>query len=223
MSFIDSVVSSVAKAVTDPGELVKDAVNTVLPKNLAVVGDVAGALVDLEVPGHQLQALQHGLAAVRDLPQAMHTAANGAATAGAWCGGTPAFEPPPPPRACPTSGGAWRAAPGSGTWSPARPPTSAPPGTVGAPLASVPANPTAPTAATAAAPGDLNQLLGMSDADFMNTIRNGKIPDSVTKDPSAMLAIQDRMNRITQMNQLMTSMLQAMHQMQMAIIQNVRA
>ena len=43
MSFLGGVSSSVEHAVTDPGELVKEVVNDVLPKNLAVVGDAAGA------------------------------------------------------------------------------------------------------------------------------------------------------------------------------------
>ncbi len=37
-----------------------------------------------------------------------------------------------------------------------------------------------------------------------------------------MMQVQSRMNQITQMNQMVTSMMAAMHQMQMSIIQNLR-
>jgi hypothetical protein len=76
--------------------------------------------------------------------------------------------------------------------------------------------------ATQANSADLQKLLGMNNTDFMNAVRSGQIPDSVMNDPKAMMMIQDRMNQITQMNQLMTSMMQAMHQMEMSIIQNIR-
>jgi len=62
----------------------------------------------------------------------------------------------------------------------------------------------------------------LSNQDFMNAISNGDVPDAVAKDPKAMLALQQRMNQITEMNQLMTSMLKAIHDMRMSIIQNVR-
>jgi len=56
----------------------------------------------------------------------------------------------------------------------------------------------------------------------MAAVREGKIPDDVIKDPKAMLAIQQRINHIGEMTKLMTSMMQALHDMQMSIIQNVR-
>ena len=37
-----------------------------------------------------------------------------------------------------------------------------------------------------------------------------------------MMAIQQRMNAISEMNNLMTAMMQALHDMQMAVIQNIR-
>ena len=67
-----------------------------------------------------------------------------------------------------------------------------------------------------------DQFMNLSDKDFMNAVRDGKIPKEVTDDPAAMLALQARMQHITEMNQLMTSMMQALHQMRMSIIQNVR-
>src|SRR3954466_11226072 len=53
----------------DPGSLVKQAVNSVLPKNMAVVGDVAGAMFDINT-GNPLGAAQLGMDAMKDLPQA---------------------------------------------------------------------------------------------------------------------------------------------------------
>jgi len=85
-------------------------------------------------------------------------------------------------------------------------------------------------AATSAAPSSakgqtissVSQLQGMSDSAFMDAVRNGRISPDVAKDPTAMMAIQERMNDITQMNNLMTAMMRAIHDMQMAIVQNIR-
>ena len=65
-------------------------------------------------------------------------------------------------------------------------------------------------------------MQGLSNAAFMDAISNGRISPDLAKDPAAMMAIQQRMNDITQMNNLMTAMMRAMHDMQMAVIQNIR-
>ncbi len=57
---------------------------------------------------------------------------------------------------------------------------------------------------------------------FMKAVTSGKIPADVANNQSAMMQIQARMNQITQMNELVTTMMEAMHEMQMAIIQNIR-
>jgi hypothetical protein len=67
-----------------------------------------------------------------------------------------------------------------------------------------------------------DQFMALGNDAFMAAVRDGKIPKEVQDSPAAMQSLQARMNSISQMNQLMTSMLQAMHQMQMSIIQNVR-
>lgn len=64
--------------------------------------------------------------------------------------------------------------------------------------------------------------MALSPDQFMQAVTSGKIPADVANNPSAMTQIQVRMNQITQMNQLVTSMMAAMHQMQMSIIQNIR-
>jgi hypothetical protein len=67
-----------------------------------------------------------------------------------------------------------------------------------------------------------DQFMAQGDEAFMKAVRDGKIPKEISDSPAAMQAMQARMNQISEMNQLMTSMIQAMHQMQMAVIQNVR-
>jgi hypothetical protein len=64
--------------------------------------------------------------------------------------------------------------------------------------------------------------MALSPDQFMQAVTSGKIPDDVANSQSAMMQVQARMNQITQMNQLVTGMMAAMHQMQMSIIQNIR-
>jgi hypothetical protein len=64
--------------------------------------------------------------------------------------------------------------------------------------------------------------MAMSPDQFLQAVTSGKIPDSVANSQSAMMQVQARMNQITQMNQLVTGMMAAMHQMEMSIIQNIR-
>jgi hypothetical protein len=66
------------------------------------------------------------------------------------------------------------------------------------------------------------EFMAQDNEAFMKAVRDGKIPKEISDSPAAMQALQARMNSISEMNQLMTSMIQAMHQMQMAVIQNVR-
>jgi hypothetical protein len=67
---------------------------------------------------------------------------------------------------------------------------------------------------------ELNQK---SDKELMTMLREGKIPKEVKEDPLAMLALQKRLEEYQRMVQLMTNMLQTLHEMQMGIIRNVRA
>jgi hypothetical protein len=64
--------------------------------------------------------------------------------------------------------------------------------------------------------------MALSPDQFLQAVTSGNIPPDVANSPSAMAQIQARMNQITQMNQLMTSMMAALHQMEMSIIQNIR-
>ena len=79
-----------------------------------------------------------------------------------------------------------------------------------------------PSSSSSATPADLQSLMALSPDQFMQAVTSGKIPDSVANSQSAMMQVQARMNQITQMNQLVTGMMAAMHQMEMSIIQNIR-
>jgi type III secretion apparatus needle protein len=257
-----NILSSVANALTDPGALVKDAINTVLPKSLSVVGDIAGAAVDFET-GRPLQGLQHGMQALKDLPQALQTvagAAGGASTAART--GSAAFQPSPPPALGGHSallnsllgsdklqqslqslitalvnalqGHATPPASGTAAGAPSTPAAAgtgscAPTASGSGAATSTPAPSTGATSGTApaassggAAPKNLSDLLGLSDANFMKAMTSGALPADVKNDPQAMLQIQARMNQISQMTELLSTMMKAMHDMQMAVIQNVR-
>lgn len=264
---------NVVSVFTDPGALVKDAVNSLLPKNMAVVGSIAGAVVDFQT-GRPFQGAQHALQALKDLPQALN-GANATRPPG-----SPEFEPSPPPLRLPP-GPSWRGTaaplpnPANAVETP-KPPASGLSGFMSMLdkalklLKSALGGQTEPAAATtkpktetatdeaggstksssskpkdddesstttksstsksssssstkkSETPTSLAKLTKMSDGDFMNAVRNGKIPDEVLNDPKAMMAIQARMNHISEMTKLMTSMMQALHDMQMSIIQNVR-
>jgi hypothetical protein len=64
--------------------------------------------------------------------------------------------------------------------------------------------------------------MNLSDDDFMSAIREGKVPSDVTNSQEGMLALQARMNHISEMNQMMTTMMQSMHQMKMGVIDNLK-
>ena len=68
----------------------------------------------------------------------------------------------------------------------------------------------------------LAQLNGMSDAAIRDAVINGRISPDLLKDQGAMMVLQQRMQAIAEMNNLMTAMMRAIHDMQMAIVQNIR-
>jgi len=70
---------------------------------------------------------------------------------------------------------------------------------------------------------DITKFFAQSDTDLMAAVRDGKLPDAVKDDPAAMQRLQLRMNEISEMNQLISQMLAAMHDMNKAVIQNIRA
>ena len=66
------------------------------------------------------------------------------------------------------------------------------------------------------------QLNSMSDSAIRDAVIHGRISPELAKDQTAMMAIQQRMNAISEMNNLMTNMMKALHDMQMAVVQNIR-
>ena len=66
------------------------------------------------------------------------------------------------------------------------------------------------------------QLNAMSDGAIRDAVIHGRISPEFAKDQAGMMALQQRMNAITEMNNLMTAMMRAIHDMQMAVIQNIR-
>jgi hypothetical protein len=149
---------------------------------------------------------------------------------------TAAPPPPPPPPSTMPAPTAWR-----GTLQTAAPPPPPPPPSTmpaptawrGTPAASSPTylslaqlasqQPFGPQRATQD-PKTMtkDQFFAQDDEALMKAVRDGNVPKAVSDDESAMKTLQARMNHFSEMNQLMTSMIQALHQMQMAIIQNVR-
>jgi hypothetical protein len=111
----------------------------------------------------------------------------------------------------------------AGTSAGATPGTATAAGTASTATASgATSSPTAASSSSVAGPTDLAGLMALSPDQFMQAVTSGKIPPDVANDQSAMMQVQARMNQITQMNQLVTSMMAAAHQMQMSIIQNIR-
>jgi hypothetical protein len=264
---------NVVSVFTDPGSLVKDAVNSLLPKEMAVVGSIAGAVVDFQT-GRPFQGAQHAFQALKDLPQALN-----AGNANTTRSGSPEFEPSPPPLR--PSGPSWRGTAAqlpnaANTVETPKPPSSGLSGFISmlekaltllksalggqnepASAATKPKTDTATeksdssTKSSSTKPKDddesstsstksssskssssstkksdtttMAKLNKMSDGEFMQEVIKGKIPDEILSDPKAMMQIQTRLNHISEMTRLMSSMMQALHDIQMNVIQNVRA
>lgn len=243
-------VGSLVSAVTDPGKIVKEVVDAVLPEELDVVADLAGAAASY-YSGRPDAAIAHLAEAARDLPQAFNQADGPTRSGG---GGwrdrqSTQFEPAPPP----SGGGAFsmeklmsmiqsildvvggKKGAGAGT-------SDSSSSTTGSSGSSSTSTTTKPddaddgaSSGTSSTSGKktpsssskddtaLEKLNKLSDADFMAKIRKGDLPKEITDDPKAMLAINQRVAHIGEMTKLMTQMISALHDMQMSILQNVRA
>jgi hypothetical protein len=178
MSILGTIVSDISNAVSDPGKLVTDVVDAVVPERLKAIGDVAGGLVDVVV-GKEKQAIAHFTDGLKDLPQLIGTLPAPDTTDGSVT--AVAMQAAPPPSASSADG------------------------------------------PTANKPQSVADLLALPSDEFMKEVSGGAVPAEVAQDPAALLQIQARVNDIAQMNQLVTSMMTAMHQMQMSIAQNIRA
>jgi len=268
LSSISTAISDVAGVITDPGKLVGDALEVVLPQNLKGIGEVAAAAIDF-ASGPQAAAagIKHSSSALGDLPQL----AKGLSGDPGAPAGTAAAEPSPPPGSSGTAAATVSLAVPAATASTASAAvsgaattatshvtsTSSAKGTASTTSATSSAAPDAAktTAASSASSSssskttsasssdsaasktsssstsssssasesaDLKKLLAMSPDQFIQAVTGGKLPDDVANSPTAMMQLQAKMNEITQMNQIVTQMMAAEHQMQMSIIQNIR-
>ena len=145
---LGSIVSDIKSAVTDPGKLVTEAANSILPGNMKAIGDMLGGLTDI-TSGNPLAALSHLTDALKDLPQLLQSLSGAAGGAGASKpAGTAAAEPTPPPTRTTTP-----SAPAATTTPSAPAATTTPSAPAATTTPSAPAATTTPSApATASAP-----------------------------------------------------------------------
>lgn len=231
---------SIVSAITDPGKIVKEVVDAVLPEELDVVADLAGAAASY-YSGRPMQAIGHLAQAARDLPQAFNQT-DGATRpgGGSWRGGSTQFEPPPPPNRGSDPGGfsleklmsllqaiidvaGGKAAGTSSSSAAASTTTSTKTDEADDSDGSTKSSKKTSSSSSKKDDTALEKLNKLSDADFMAKVRKGDLPKEITDDPKAMLAINQRVAHIGEMTKLMTQMISALHDMQMSILQNVRA
>ncbi len=92
MSIFSTIASDLGSVFSDPGKLVTDVVDALLPDKLRSIGDLAGGVAD-GLLGKESQALTHFQDGLRDLPEllgdptppaaALQTAADGTETSNA--------------------------------------------------------------------------------------------------------------------------------------------
>lgn len=234
---------TLVSAVTDPGKIVKDVVDAVLPEELDVVADLAGAAASY-YSGRPMQAIGHLAQAARDLPQAFAQPDGPARPGGGSWRGQPStrFEPLPPPNRGGDSGGfsleklmsllqqimdvvGGKKAAGTSGSPTASTGTTTKTDDADDSAGSSTSSTSSKKASSSSSKDDtaLEKLNKLSDADFMAKVRKGDLPKEITDDPKAMLAINARVAHIGEMTKLMTQMIAALHDMQMSILQNVRA
>ncbi len=68
MSILGTITSDLGNVLSDPGKLVTDVVDAVLPEKFKALGDSAGGIVDVAL-GKESQALSHFQDGLQDLPQ----------------------------------------------------------------------------------------------------------------------------------------------------------
>jgi hypothetical protein len=69
----------------------------------------------------------------------------------------------------------------------------------------------------------VDAFIKLGPDELMKLVRDGGIPDEVLNSREGMLRLQSRLEEVAQMNNLLSQMLNTMHQMNMAVIQNLRA
>lgn len=227
---------------------VETACDVILPDKLEFIGDLAGLATDLR-SGNWLKCVDDFQDFAADLPQQLAELLNRPGTRGEAPGetATSCLEPTPPPAyGTPATEETDATVPSSarnttvgrntdgGTPVPRRtgfgaPPTAEKgPNAVDAPVVRATAVAAETGDTTAAAKVKVTKSMSadsffsMSDKAMMDAVRDGKIPESVSKDPDQMRRLQVRMQDAAQMNQLITMMLTALHEMNKQVIQNLR-
>jgi hypothetical protein len=204
-----SLISNAAESICD----------AVLPKELEFVGDLVGGAVDVYT-GNSAKYLDDLNDLAKDLPQQLGTLTS------------PSNADQSHPtdlsnKSSPASTSKSNSAPTSATASaePDAPPsygaTSETSKTQSATILKTPDSGTS-TQSTASKDQAANDFFKLSDLDLMNAVRDGKLPQSVKDDPAQMQRLQLRMTQISEMNQIMTSMISSLHEMNKQIIQNLR-
>jgi hypothetical protein len=195
---------------------VKELTDAALPADLQFIGDGVEASVDV-LTGN-LTNLPHDM-----MDFAQDFAQNTLAELGKLTGQNATTTAPPATSTPPSAAAAPAATPSSSSSPTAStsPSTSSTPAATSSPTSS-PAT-AAPGTSTPTTAASNDAFFSQSDTDLMNAVRDGKIPDSVKNDPAQMERLQLRMNEISEMNQLISQMTAAMHDMNKAVIQNIRA
>jgi len=245
-SLVDSVLPDQLKAV---GRDVVDAALDVAGGNYAALGNDVGAFLhDAETALGPLTALASGALAAApattepDAPPASTTTAGhpkaaapgtkaatstpAAAASPASAGETVATSVPPAPQGAPDATAAVPDGAATVAGSATATASSTDDTSTAKPAAKSTSKSTSTTTSKSSASSDakdVTKFFAQSDTDLMAAVRDGKLPDAVKDDPAAMQRLQLRMNEISEMNQLISQMLAAMHDMNKAVIQNIRA
>jgi hypothetical protein len=204
MSFLNlnplSLISNAAESICD----------AVLPKKLEFVGDIVGGAVDIYT-GNSAKYLDDLNDLAKDLPQQL-----GALTSPSNAG-----------QSSPASTSRSNSAPSSanGSAEPDAPPPYCASSETSKSQSSTNVKTTdsgTSTQETASKDQAANDFFKLSDLDLMNAVRDGKLPQSVKDDPAQMQRLQLRMAHISEMNQIITSMISTLHDMNTKVIQNLR-
>jgi hypothetical protein len=193
------------------GKIAEDVLGAVLPEQLKPLKDLVGIAVNLST-GNYPAVILEGLELLHNLPQLCKELSNL----------SPNLSPSAPPTGSAaqgsTSAGSSSSTPNTETTSQTDA-TSSAAGT----SSTASSDSTGQTKETKGQAAAQKFLASHSDPeDFIKQIRSGTIPEDVLNSQAGMMMIQERLQSIQQMNQLMTQMLKSMHDMSMAIVQNVR-
>lgn len=190
------------------GQIAEQVLDSILPKELEFVGDIASAAINLK-SGNWLAALNDLQDLMADLPQQLQD------LNARFC----REEPPPPPCGCRRDGQSPTSNSTNGTTGgPADAPAAADTGPNEASASS------GPSARNAQLPQDARDFLALADSnptEFMRRVRAGDIPASL-EGTRGMASMQAAIHEISEMTKLISQLLEAMHRMSDGILSNVR-